>query len=251
MPPPRKTFAVGHDNLIVQITDDDSRTLIDTKANVAYHSASGALAETRHVYLSNSGVADRLSSEIPTSVLEIGLGTGMGMLLTLDAALASKTSLDYTAIEYQWPNADVLRQLNLGDHMGDPSIVARFLDWRQLLGRAAPTGIYQWQGGPDQTVTIHHTDALTWEAGTTSVYDAIYFDPFAPDANPELWNPRFLSRMYGLLDDAGRLVTYCVNRQVREDFASVGFRVRRVRGPQGGKREVLIATKLVTEDYAV
>jgi tRNA U34 5-methylaminomethyl-2-thiouridine-forming methyltransferase MnmC len=169
----------------------------------------------------------------------------MGMLLTLDAALSSKTSLDYTAVEYQWPDADVLGQLNLDDHMGDRSIVRRFLDWRRSLGRIAPTGVYRWQAGPRQIVTIHHTDARSWESGRSSVYDAIYFDPFAPDANPDLWAPPFLARMYALLNERGNLVTYCVNRQVRENFASVGFHVRCVRGPAGGKREVMVARKFV------
>lgn len=243
MPSPRQTLFVGHDDLIVQITDDDSRTLINTKANAAYHSASGALAETRHVYLSNSGVADRLLSGMPTSVLEIGLGTGMGMLLTLDAALAAGTPLQYAAIEYQWPDADILRQLNLDDHTRHHWIVASFLDWRQSLGRVPPRGVYRWQPGMRQRVTIHHTDALTWTRDRSAVFDAIYFDPFAPDTNPDIWQPRFLADMYEALDKRGRLVTYCVNRRVRESFESVGFRVRRVRGPQGGKREVLIAEK--------
>ena len=66
---------------VVQITDDDSRTLIDPVGEVAFHSGSGALAETRHVYLKNSGVSARLACGKNTSVLEIGLGTGLGMLL--------------------------------------------------------------------------------------------------------------------------------------------------------------------------
>ena len=243
MPPPRKTIPIHDHHLVVQITDDQSRTLINPSSAVAYHSASGAIEETRHVYLGNSGVADRLSLGLATSVLEIGLGTGMSMLLTLDAALAAGTPMDFTAIESQWLAADVLRKLNLGEHLDDPSIATRFLQWRESLGQQLRQGAYRWQVGPEQRVTVHHQDAIGWEVGATSLYDAIYFDPFAPDATPELWRTEFLSSMHGLLQDGGRLVTYCVNRKVRDDFASVGFNVQRVPGPTGGKREVLIATK--------
>jgi tRNA U34 5-methylaminomethyl-2-thiouridine-forming methyltransferase MnmC len=240
---PRTTIPIeGHD-LVVQFTDDQSRTLVKPKTNVAYHSASGAAAETRHVYLANSGVADRIASGIATSVLEVGLGTGLGLMLTLDAALAGGVRLDYTAVENEWLGIDVLSQLEMGMQINDASIATQFLLWRESLGEQVPPGVHHWQPGPDQRVAVCHQDAILWAADARQTYDAIYFDPFAPDVNSELWQTEFLARMYSLLSTDGRLVTYCVRRKVRDDFTSVGFRVERVRGPEGGKREVMVATK--------
>jgi tRNA U34 5-methylaminomethyl-2-thiouridine-forming methyltransferase MnmC len=245
MPSPRKTFSIENHSLAVQITDDQSRTLVNPDSNVAYHSASGAYTETRHVYLNNSGVADRLSSGVKTYVLEIGLGTGMGMLLTLDTALAAGAGLRYTAVENHWLAADVLRLLNLGDHVADASIATRFLEWREAVGEQPRGGVFRWRVGPEHCIGVYHQDATLWVRDAKSTYDAIYFDPFAPDANPQLWQPAFLSRLHGLLNDDGRLVTYCVSRAVRNAFTMVGFDVARVPGPVGGKREVMIATKHV------
>ncbi len=147
---PRTTIPIeGHD-LVVQFTDDRSRTLVKPKTNVAYHSASGAAAETRHVYLANSGVADRMASGIATSVLEVGLGTGLGLLLTLDAALAGGVRLDYTAVENEWLGIDVLSQLEL--RQADQ----RFLDRdavsavARIAWRASSPRRPYWQAGPDQ-----------------------------------------------------------------------------------------------------
>ncbi len=232
----------GHE-LAVQITDDQSRTLVNAATDVAYHSASGAITETRHVYLGNSGVADRLLSGTATSVLEIGLGTGMGLLLTLDAAFSGGTPLDYTAIENDWLGTDALSRLELDAQLNDPSIATRFLYWRESLGEHVPFGTHHWQPGPDQRVTVCHQNARLWAVDAIRTYDAIYFDPFAPNVNGELWQTDFLARMHSLLSHDGCLVTYCVSRQVRDDFASVGFDVERVRGPEGGKREVMVATK--------
>jgi tRNA U34 5-methylaminomethyl-2-thiouridine-forming methyltransferase MnmC len=244
MPPLRRTIAINHDRLVVQVTDDASRTLIDPAAQVAYHSASGAITETSHVYLNNSGVAERLSAGLSSSVLEVGLGTGMGLLLTLDLAAACKAPLRYTAIECDWLEADILEQLKLGVSLGDRSIAEKFLAWRRRIGKVVPDGRYQWNAGPDQQAVVHHTDALQWEADPHDVYDAVYLDPFAPAANPGLWRPPFLAKMYRLLREGGNLVTYCVNRQVRDDMTRVGFEVNRVPGPPGGKREVMKATKV-------
>ena len=47
--------------------------------------------------------------------------------------------------------------------------------------------------------------------------------------------------MFKMLGVNGRLVSYCVNRRVRDTLTEVGFAVNRVAGPVGGKREVLVA----------
>ena len=195
----------GH-KLAVQITDDQSRTLVNAETQVAYHSASGAIAETRHVYLGNSGVAERLASGTATSVLEIGLGTGMSLLLTLDAAFAGGTPLDYTAVENDWLGTDTLSRLELDKQLNDASIATRFLQWRESLGEYVPAGVHHWQAGPDQEVAVCHQDARLWAIDANRTYDAIYFDPFAPDVNGELWQTDFLSRMHSLLSNEGRLV---------------------------------------------
>ena len=69
MPRKRQLLAIAGTRKVMQVTDDNSRTLIDPVTGVAFHSASGALAETRHVYLNNSGVKERLSQGDPTAVL--------------------------------------------------------------------------------------------------------------------------------------------------------------------------------------
>lgn len=245
----RRTISVaGHDRLI-QVTDDGSRTLIHPDTGVAYHSASGAVAETEHVYLTNSGVAERFerwqSGDQPVAILEIGLGTGLAMLMTLAAANRCDCHLRYTAVECDLPDRELLHQLQLERHVGDVGLVDSYLDWYRSLGNSIPIGPLAWNPGVGRQVSIGHMDAVTWgnQVGDSDLFDAIYFDPFAPDTNPELWQPTFLKRMFELLKPTCRLVTYCVSRQVREAMESVGFQVQRVPGPNGGKREVMIATK--------
>src|SRR6056297_1619711 len=144
MKPARCTIDIPHPNLVIQVTDDGSRTLIDPATDVAYHSGCGAVAETRHVYLRNSSVEDRFINRLPTSVLEIGLGTGLGLLMTLDHARRHAAPLRYTAWEQQWLAADVLEQLDLGRHLHDPSLAEALIDWRRSLEVEVSAGRYQW-----------------------------------------------------------------------------------------------------------
>ena len=234
----------GHAKAI-QVTDDGSRTLVDPLSGVAYHSASGALAETHHVYLKNSGIWQRLTDNRTASVLEIGLGTGLAMLTTVDAAIAAGARLQYTAVECELVDTELLRRLELQTHIRDAGLVDRFLDWRERQGSPATFGTFVWQASADQRVTIEYQDANVWASlcNIVNEYDAVYFDPFAPTVNPELWAPSFLRHIHEMLKLGGTLVTYCVNRQVRDAMQTVGFHVQRVPGPAGGKREVMVATK--------
>ena len=228
---------------VVQITDDDSRTLIDPVGEVAFHSGSGALAETRHVYLKNSGVSARLACGKNTSVLEIGLGTGLGMLLTVDEAVAGSAALNYQAVEVDWLSVDVLTHLELQMGLARPAILDSYFAWRSGRGEVPMRGSHAWRFNADTRVCVHHRDARDFDFGKEAVFDAIYFDPFAPSVNHELWTDEFLSKMRRLLRVGGHLVTYCVNRQVKDSLAAVGFEVCCLPGPLHGKREVMRATR--------
>ena len=243
MPPKRPLLKIAGTQRSIQITDDDSRTLIDPVTGVAFHSGSGALAETRHVYLNNSGVAARLASGNATCVLEIGLGTGMGMLLSVDDAACGGAELEYHALEQDWLPVEVLRQLELQAGLTTPELCDSYLAWREKYGSTPPRGSYRWQYNPDTRVSIHHHDARQFRFAESVSFDAIYFDPFAPSVNPDLWTPDFLGRMHGLLRSGGHLVTYCVNRRVKDALQACGFEIKSLRGPVGGKREVMRATR--------
>jgi len=243
MPPIRPLLEIAGDHRAIQITDDNSRTLIDPASGVAFHSASGALAETRHVYLRNSAIEDRLSCGERTSVLEIGLGTGLGMLLTVDDAVAGNAQLDYHAIDLELLPVTVLRTLDMQSGLRCSAVCDHYLDWYAShtfgsLGRS-----YDWKFNEYTSVTIHHHDAQNFRFAGAAAFDAIYFDPFAPSVNSELWTEEFLGVMRKLLRNGGHLVTYCVNRRVKDALTACGFEIECLRGPVGGKREVMRATR--------
>ncbi len=243
MPRSRPLLEITGTHRTIQITDDDSRTLIDPNTGIAFHSASGALAETRHVYLHNSGVEEKLARGRAVSVLEIGLGTGMGMLLTVDDAVSGDAKLDYHALEMDLLPVEVLRELHLQAGLRCPAICEMYLEWYENVGVTTACGSYQWEFNGSTSVTIHHKDARDFSFSDAVAFDAIYFDPFAPAVDEDLWTVEFLSRMRDLLRSGGHLVTYCVNRRVKDSLIACGFKIECLRGPVGGKRQVMRATR--------
>lgn len=73
--------------------------------------------------------------------------------------------------------------------------------------------------------------------------DAVYFDAFAPEKQPEMWSEDVFRKLYGAMAPGGVLTTYCAKGTVRRMLQSVGFTVERLPGPKSGKREILRATK--------
>lgn len=243
MPPNRQLLEIAGTPKAIQITDDNSRTLIDPDSGVAFHSASGALAETRHVYLQNSGVKQRLARGESTAVLEVGLGTGLGMLVTVDEAVSGNATLDYHAFELELLPLSVLQALELQSGLKRSEVCDSYFGWYEEFLVDAERGSYCWRFNDHVTVTIHYHDALDFRFSQPAAFEAIYFDPFAPAVNEELWTEEFLGRMRTLLRDGGNLVTYCVNRRVKDALTASGFEIECLPGPVGGKREVMRATR--------
>ena len=73
-------------------------------------------------------------------------------------------------------------------------------------------------------------------------YDVIFFDAFAPNAQPELWEVDLLSLMYNALKPGGIMTTYCAKGQVKRNLKAIGFEIEAIPGPPG-KREMTRAIK--------
>lgn len=235
-------------DLAVLVTDDGSRSLICTETGNTFHSVAGAYNETKHTYFTNSGVRDHWARQSHANILEIGFGTGLGMLVTVDEAISLGKSLHFVSLEIDWLSAEILAELNFADLLNNPSIVDSFLEFRNSAGPccvSAQSSIrdYVWRPDSEICVEIHVCDAKDWLSQRRDVrFEAIYFDPFSIDADPKLWDPEIFRRISGILALDGRLVTYSCARVVREAMANAGFNPQRVPGPPQGKRESLIAT---------
>ncbi|OED39779.1 hypothetical protein AB833_14300 [Chromatiales bacterium (ex Bugula neritina AB1)] len=247
----------GYSTLEYLRTDDGSLTLRDTIKNETFHSKFGALAESRSVFLENSGVLGRLRRNQPTRIFEIGFGTGMNFMLTALAAREHCCSINYVAVENQLlPDEFISTILKDTFPCGDKSIEATETAISQL--RQKPSAASDRETGDHRSdsegctpvcynineytrLTLLIQDAQQTRLPEQSI-DAIYLDAFSSKNNPQLWTQEHLKQLHSLLSDGGVLATYSVNRQFREALTASGFQWHKHRGPRG-KREVLTAQR--------
>ena len=221
----------------IVVTADGSKTLFSEKYKQTFHSDKGALAESQHVFLKTSGVAERLKRGLKTRVLEVGFGTGFNFFLTADLALQYGARLSYVALEQNLLSAATISSLSYSDYLVNKEIIKAFLEYRRgldskgnsvfefdLLGLELKLGNALYQSLPNR------------------YFDAIYQDAFSPEENPELWSKEFLSSLKQALKPSGKLTTYSVKGEVRRKMIEIGFKVQKMAGPKGGKREILLST---------
>ena len=95
--------------------------LLNEELNETYHSVHGAIQESVHVFIKSAleYVLER-SSVLPISIFEVGFGTGLNALLTLQYLQGHPVLVNYTAIEHFplgeeiWSRLNYASLLNLG-----------------------------------------------------------------------------------------------------------------------------------------
>ena len=210
------------------ITRDGSSTLYAPKFQQHYHSIHGALQESLHVFV-EAGLRSIPEELTSLYVLEMGLGTGLNALLT--HKYAGNRIISYVGIEAYPITKTQWQQLNYPEFVSSPSEINALHE--------APWG--QWVSIFPQFRLYKHLGLLE-DYQTTERFHLVYFDAFAPDAQPELWTAEIMAKIYHHCLPGAVFVTYSAKGSVRRALQSVGFQVEKIPGPPG-KREMLRGTK--------
>ncbi len=218
---------------IVFESRDGSTTVLSEEFGVTYHSKYGAIQESRHVFI-NEGLHVKCIGKKELSILEVGFGTGLNALLTCLEAEKLKLKINYTAFEHNPLPHEIIRQLNYCEELGVEN------------GNCVLHELHDanWETPAD----LNHRFSITkFKQAIESVtleqaFDIIYYDAFAPNVQPHLWDLGLMEKMFEALLPDGVLVTYCAKGAFKRTLKSVGFEVETLKGPPG-KREMVRALK--------
>ena len=214
------------------ITDDGSSTFFIAEMEVTYRSRRGAMQESMHVFI-NAGLKPLLHSQQTLRVFEMGFGTGLNALLTFKEAVTAKQAVYYYTAELFPLEKAAYQQLNYTQ--SEDTLLKEVFE--KMHG-------CDWEA--DCTLpgnfTFHKTNTAVEDIATAEIFDLVYYDAFAPRAQPELWTVPIFEKIYQLLSPGGILVTYCSKGDVRRALLAAGFTVEKLQGPRG-KREMLRAIR--------
>lgn len=217
---------------VLQVTADGSHTLFLPQLNEHYHSVNGAIQESRHIFI-HAGLNQIEKKDI--QLLEIGFGTGLNALLTLAELMRNDLSqhLVYHSVERYPLDINIVEKLNYGRLLGEEE-----QDLFIRLHRAA------WGEEVQITsdFTLHKIKGDSNCCELPNGIDLIYFDAFAPDKQPEMWNQTIFDKLFAVANPGALILTYCAKGIVRRSMQSAGFVMEKLPGPPG-KRHILRGTK--------
>ena len=118
------------------MTQDGSYTLYSKDHEVTYHSRYGAIQESNHVFI-NSGLLPILKKQIKISILELGFGTGLNVLLTWkNSSDIEKASIDFHSFDVFPLPDDLLNACVYEDHLKIPATISKNIltsEWDKLI----------------------------------------------------------------------------------------------------------------------
>lgn len=215
------------------VTQDGSHSLVSERYGVTYHSKYGAIQESMHVFIQH-GLRPLLVQKRGLSILELGFGTGLNALLTLHEAESHKISISYEAIEAYPISVEAASKLNYAAQPG--------LEGYQKLFLAMHEAPWNQKNDISTFFTLTKRHVALQDIQYPPIFDLVYYDAFAPSAQPELWESDTLGITFQALKPGGVLVTYCAKGEVKRRLKALGYEVQTLQGPPG-KREMIRCVK--------
>jgi len=213
-------------------TSDGSDSLYVPELDETYHSIHGAMTESQHVFIEN-GYLEACKMFDQIRLFEVGFGTGLNALLTMEKAETLHHPTDYHAIELHPLPEAIMHKFNQHKE-GDFNFEAmRSLHDRPWNKSFKMSPYFQ----------LKKTQANLLNYNLSERYNLIYFDAFAPEKQAEMWSESIFKSLYNALESGGIMTTYCVKGIIKRRLKEIGFTIEKLAGPIGGKREMLRAIK--------
>ncbi|MCA0365504.1 MAG: tRNA (5-methylaminomethyl-2-thiouridine)(34)-methyltransferase MnmD [Bacteroidetes bacterium] len=208
----------------VKITDDGSITLFSEQFNQHYHSKFGAKTESDRVFL-ELGFTYTAEKFENIKIFEMGFGTGLNAWLSAVAAEKSKINTSYFGIEKYPVKSEIHEKFPVDLRLFHQST------WDEEVQ------INDFFVFKKQKISLEEVDLR-------NDFNLIYYDAFAPEAQPELWTEEVFKKLFDALVLGGILTTYCSKAYVQRNLKAAGFSIEKHLGPPH-KREVLRAIKQI------
>ena len=227
------------DAIAPAVVDWQGDTPFSPRFNDRYFSGDDGAGESRAVFIDGNHLPGRFAGLAPGDLFvigETGFGTGLNMLLAAEfftriAPPAARLSL-LSAERHPLQSEDLARALRVRPEL-EPFAERLRAEYPPLT-----PGFHRLRLAENIDLTLMFGDAETMWRQSDAKVDAWCLDGFAPDRNPQLWQPDLLETLARSSRPGATLATFTVAGAVRRALCEAGFEVRRRPG-FGRKRQRL------------
>lgn len=219
----------------------DGGTPMSAEYGDVYHSADGAVAQARHVFLGGNELPLRWQDRRRFTIVETGFGLGLNFLETwraLEGDSRAPQVLHFVSVEHRPLEREALASVLEAwpEHAPRAKELVRL--WPLPLA-----GFHRLTFAEGRLVlTLLLGDAAEMLGQLEASAEAIYLDGFSPARNPEAWSPAVCKELARLAADGCTVATWTVASSVRHALSDAGFELEK-RAGFGSKREMLAGRK--------
>jgi len=195
-------------------TKDGSYTAFSEVAGEHYHTISGAIEEAFEKHVNALGIENGMQ------ILDFCFGLGYNSI----AACKDHANLQIIGLENDIKILEAMKDIEI------PEILkTEFDSFRNIAESLDVTD------NNNNRIQILLGDALLRiDELPDGIFDRVFFDPFSPKKQPEMWSEKIFQKIYNKMKNGAKLSTYSCAKQVRHNMTSVGFKV--IDGPIIGRR---------------
>jgi chorismate dehydratase len=195
--------------LIKTLTKDNTITYFNEKYNDYYHSQIGAMKEAIEKYAS--------FLEKDSNIIDFCFGLGYNTIATIKKAVEKNFKINLIALENDLDILNKIKEIDLPESYGEfeksKKIVEEFVKNKEFKNNLL-------------NLKLIFGNALeTIDEIEDNFADLIFFDPFSPKKQVEMWSEDIFRKVFSKLKKNGKLLTYSSSKQVRETMKKVGFKV--------------------------
>ncbi len=215
---------------MIKKTNDGSETIYSQEFNQTYHSETGAIDESLHVFIKN-GFNYFHQKEI--TIFEVGFGTGLNAFLTFIETEKQKIKVNYITVEKYPVEPKFISKLNYHTFFDEK--------YHKIFEQ-----IHSVEWG--RTVILSDFFSIKKEKADFLNYnfenkiDLVYFDAFSFDSQPEMWSADIFTKIFNAMNNNSALVTYSAKGIIKQNMRTADFQIKRLKGA-GNKWHMIRAKK--------
>ena len=203
-------------------TADKSETFLHPLLQESYHSHTGAVEESLKKFVEPCKIKE-LAKTGSVKILDMFFGMGYNSSMAVSVALKENPDcvVEVIGVENDSKIVEKIQSVNPDIHF--------FNNYKKITKNnlSFTTG--------NVTVTLLLGDAQEQVKHLQdSHFDAIFYDPFSPKKQPEVWSKELFAEMARVMERTAILATYSCARMVRENMAAAGLFWND--GPKVGRR---------------
>ncbi|MEZ0324020.1 MAG: MqnA/MqnD/SBP family protein [Hydrogenothermaceae bacterium] len=231
----------------VVITRDKTKTIYNFEYKEAYHSTkAGAYTESLEKFVKPSNIKNLLEKGKPVSILDVGFGLGYNVATAINFAktISENPVLEIISIEKDINFLENIKKISYPESLSEE--YQFILSLNEVVINIAGEeikGFKAEKNGINLSVLIDEgRKIINLLKRVGKKFDTIFYDPFSPKVNTEMWTLDIFKVLYEIIKDDGVFLTYSNAIPVKVGLLEAGFKIGYI-SPVGRRTPSLLATK--------